>query len=704
MHKTNDGFHEITVAKNAGFCFGVARAARLIEAEIEKGITGERIFTLGKLIHNDTYNASLASRGVSVASVEDIERLCREASEGAEVKVFVRAHGIEKNVKALLERSAAENPYFSYIDCTCVFVDKIHKIIREHNDTERELWVLGSKDHPEVIGFCSQFDGKVCIFDSSEAMEKALKNGEISACCAKSPIVVAQTTQNLGEWEKIKQISLKLYTNPLIFDTICNVTENRQLEAIKLSKTNDFMVVIGSRGSSNSAKLYSICKAECKDTVMIENAEELSHYFPLSHKKVGIVAGASTPHNIIQEVERTMSKENFAELLETSFKTLNTGDVVTGYVTAVNDTELQLDIGAKVTGIIKAEKITDDPAQKLTEMFKIGDAVEAFVVRVSDVEGFATLDKKRVDNDKNWHKIVEAKESGAILEGKVTETVKNIGVIVVSDGTRVFVHASQTGTPKSSDLSEMIGKTVRFKVTEIENRKAKGSVSVVLREERRKAEAEFWANIEEGKQYTGKVKSLTSFGAFVDLGGVDGMVHTSELSWKRIKSPAEVVSVGDEITVTVKSFDAEKKRISLAYKTDAMNPWTIFTTNYAVGDIVTVKIVNMMPFGAFAEIVDGVDGLIHISQISLTKIAKPADVLEIGQMVDAKITAIDEEKKNVSLSVRVLLEEAKALAEAMPEDAETAEADVSEEAAEAVAEEAAEEAVETVAEETTDAE
>ena len=370
-----------------------------------------------------------------------------------------------------------------------------------------------------------------------------------------------------------------------------------------------------------------------------------------------------------------MSKENFAELLETSIKTLNTGDIVTGYVTAVNDTELQLDVGAKVTGIIKAEKITDDPSAKLTEMFKIGDAVEAFVVRVSDVDGFATLDKKRVDNDKNWFKVVAAKESGEILEGTVVETVKgNVGVIVNCDGTRVFVHATQTGTPKNTDLSTMIGQTVRLRLTEAENKKAKGSISAVLREERKKTEAEFWANIEEGKQYTGKVKSLTSFGAFVDLGGVDGMVHTSELSWKRIKSPAEVVSVGDEIVVTVKSFDPEKKKISLAYKTDAMNPWTIFTTNYAVGDIVTVKIVNMMPFGAFAEIVDGVDGLIHITQIAMTRIAKPADVLEIGQMVDVKIVAIDEEKKNVSLSIRELLEEAKALAEAMPEDAEAAEA------------------------------
>ena len=682
MHRIKSDETVVTVAKNAGFCFGVERAAKAIENEIALHVPGQRIFTLGKLIHNDTYNAYLHSCGVRIAEVEDIEKLAGEACGSAPVKVFVRAHGIKKDVMSLLETCANRNPHFSFVDCTCVFVDKIHKKVREHNDPDGLLLVLGSASHPEVIGFCSQFDGKICVFESLEELKKAIEEGQIPTDCAKSPIVVAQTTQNLGEWEKIKNFLLNLYTKPLIFDTICNVTENRQLEAAKLSRQNDFMVVIGSRGSSNSAKLYSICKSECADTVMVESAEELKAYFPLNHKKVGIVAGASTPRNIIQEVERTMSKENFAELLETSIKTLNTGDIVTGYVIAVNDSELQLDVGTKVTGIIKADKITDDPSAKLTEMFKIGDAVEAFVVRVSDVEGFATLDKKRVDNDRNWFNIVAAKENGEILEGTVIEAVKgNVGVIVSCDGTRVFVHATQTGTPKNTDLTTMIGQTVRLKLTEAENKKAKGSISLVLREERKKAEAEFWANIEEGKQYTGKVKSLTSFGAFVDLGGVDGMVHTSELSWKRIKSPAEVVSVGDEITVTVKSFDAEKKRISLAYKTDAMNPWTIFTTNYAVGDIVTVKIVNMMPFGAFAEIVDGVDGLIHISQIAMTKIAKPADVLEIGQTVDAKIVAIDEEKKNVSLSIRELLEEAKALAEAMPEDVEAVEA--VEEAAEA---------------------
>ncbi|MBQ8341855.1 MAG: S1 RNA-binding domain-containing protein, partial [Clostridia bacterium] len=344
------------------------------------------------------------------------------------------------------------------------------------------------------------------------------------------------------------------------------------------------------------------------------------------------------------------------------------------------DTELQLDLGTTVTGYIKAERATDDPSVKLADLFKVGDVVEAKVIRVSDVEGIAELDKRRVDSNKNWQKVVEAKEAGTILEATVSDVVKG-GLTVHVFGNRVFIPASQSGVPKDGDLAPLKGTDVKFKVIETKEpgNKAIGSIRVVLREERRAAEEAFWAEIEEGKTYTGAVKSMTSYGAFIDLGGVDGMVHTSELSWKRIKSPAEVLSVGDVVTVFVKSFDKEKKRISLGYKTEESNPWFIFTNQYQVGDVVPVKIVSMMPFGAFAEIIDGVDGLIHISQIAMTRIGKPADVLEIGQNVDAKIIEIDTEKQKVSLSIRALLEEVAAAEAAMPEE-------VAEEATEETAE------------------
>ena len=677
----------ITVAKNAGFCFGVARATQAVESEMKSHPIGERIFTLGRLIHNEDYNCRLAAGGVTVISVEDLERLAAEATSDAPVKVFVRAHGMTEETESLLAACAARNPAFSFVDCTCSFVKKIHRICSEHNEanetTRREtgkddrfLAVLGSADHPEVIGFLSRFKGKKVVFRNAAEAETFLTDGTVPADGSLTPVLVAQTTQNINEWEKTKKIYNFTFSRPYIYDTICSITDSRQTEAAELARKCDRVIVIGGRDSSNTAKLYAICKNICADTVWVERADELPEICP-PYQTVGIVAGASTPHDIIEEVRNKMSEtmnENFAELLEESLKTLNTGDTVTGIITSISAGEIQLDLGAKVTGVIKQEQISDDPSAKLSEMFKIGDEVEAFVIRVSDRDGFAELSKKRVDSDKNWLGIVAAYEAGENLEGKVVSVNKG-GVEAIVRDNRVFIPAAHTGIPREGDLSTLVGQTVTLRILEIGDRKrAKGSIRLVLRDQKRAQEKSFWDEIEEGKIYTGTVKSMTSYGAFVDLGGVDGMVHCSELSWKRIKSPAEVLAIGDEITVFVKSYDAEKKRISLGYKTEATNPWFIFTHQYAVGDTAPVKIVSLMPFGAFAEIVDGVDGLIHISQIADHKIGKPADVLEVGQVVDARIIDIDNENQKVSLSIRALLEEAKAAEEAAP--VETVEVEV----------------------------
>ncbi len=675
--------HEVIVAENAGFCFGVARATAAVEEEIAarargERAAGERIFTLGRLIHNEIYNSRLAAAGVTVIGDADIERLCDEATEEAPVRIFVRAHGMTAETEAHLARCAERNPAFSFVDCTCSYVKKIHRINAkesEQNRAAREatgkddrfLAVLGSADHPEVVGFLSRFEGETFVFGNAAEAEAAIADGRIPCREGVSPVLVAQTTQNLQEWEKTKKIYNLTFKRPYIYDTICSITDSRQTEAAALARKCDRIIVIGGRDSSNSAKLYSICKDICADTVWVERAEELDRRVPLACRRVGIVAGASTPRDIIEEVTNIMSEnqnENFAELLEDSLKTLNTGDTVTGIITSISAAEIQLDLGAKVTGVIKLEQITDDPSAKLNEMFKIGDEVEAFVIRVSDRDGFAELSKKRVDSDKNWLKIEAAYESQENLEGKVISVNKG-GVEALVYDNRVFIPAAHTGIPREGDLSTLVGQTVTLRILEIgEKKRAKGSIRLVLRDERRAREKAFWEEIEEGKIYTGTIKSMTSYGAFVDLGGVDGMVHCTELSWKRIKSPAEVVSIGDEITVYVKSYDAEKKRISLGYKTDATNPWYIFTHQYAVGDVASVKIVSLMPFGAFAEIVDGVDGLIHISHIADHKIGKPADCLEVGQVVDAKIIAIDEENQKVNLSIRALIEEA------MPAEAE----------------------------------
>ncbi len=673
---------EIIIAKHAGFCFGVKRATEKIEQQIGQG--KGRIYTLGHLIHNPSYLAHLEKNGVRSVEMDEVEDIAKAATAEKPATLFLRAHGVPRETEIRLKALCDKYPHFSYVDCTCPYVKKIHNIAAECSKDDHIFVLMGDASHPEVVGIMSYFDGEKYVFGSPEQLESSLCQIDIDNLHKKTPVFVAQTTYNLSEWIKSQKIIEKLYTKSIIFDTICNVTEKRQTEAQALSKMCDAMIVIGGKESSNTAKLASICRQYCENTCMIESASEVSAFLPNTHKKVGIVAGASTPSDIIEEVFKNMSEENFAQMLDESFKTLNTGDTVIGIVTKVTDADLQLDLGTKVTGMIKAEQITDDSSVKLTQMFKVGDEVEAFVIRVSDVEGVAELSKKRVDSDKNWVKIVQASENQEILEGKVTEAVKG-GVVVVVDSVRIFVPASQTGVPKEGDLNALVGTVVKLKVIEIKpfGKKAIGSIRAVLREERRAKEAAFWAEIEEGKKYTGTVKSMTSYGAFVDLGaGVDGMVHTSELSWKHIKSPADVLAVGDEITVFVKSFDAEKKRISLGYKTDDTNPWLLFRNTYNTGDVVSVKIVNMMPFGAFAEIMDGVDGLIHISQIAQTRIGKPADVLELGQEVDAKIIEIDDENKKVSLSIRVLLDEAQAEAEAMPEEAAEAEETAAEEAAE----------------------
>jgi ribosomal protein S1 len=444
-------------------------------------------------------------------------------------------------------------------------------------------------------------------------------------------------------------------------------TQKRQTEAAELSARVDVMVVVGDRRSANTRHLTEICRENCGKVLQIESADELSPEFFSGCHVAGLTAGASTPASIIMEVLTTMTEENinttvpetsesFEEMLEKSFKTLNTGDKVTGIVTAIGTTEIQVDVGCKQAGYIPVSELSSDPDVKPEDVVKVGDEIEAYVVRVNDVEGYATLSKKRLDAVKLWEDIETAVEDKTVLEGTVTEVNKG-GIVVSVKGVRVFVPASQSGMPKDSDLGQMVKQKVKLRVTEVNRarRRVVGSIKSVLNEERQAAQAAIWAGIEVGKHYDGVVKSMTSYGVFVDIGGVDGMVHISELSWSRIKNPAEVVSIGDHLDVYVISFDPEKHKISLGVKDRTQNPWDVFMNTYKVGDVANVRIVKLMTFGAFAEVVPGVDGLIHISQIADRRIDKPSDVLSEGQMVDAKITAIDEEKKKISLSIRALL-------------------------------------------------
>ncbi|MBQ7324371.1 MAG: bifunctional 4-hydroxy-3-methylbut-2-enyl diphosphate reductase/30S ribosomal protein S1 [Clostridia bacterium] len=639
----------IKIAKTAGFCFGVRRAVETVEQLVADKEPARRIYTLGKLIHNPHVIAKLEAAGVGVLSEETLFDTVLTADKTSPVTVVIRAHGTLRPVMEKLTALAAENPYLSVVDCTCPFVKKIHTIVDEKTTPEHTLIVSGDPKHPEVCGIVSYAKGEIAVIPSVE-------EADLCKFTNKNCLLVAQTTQKLAEWNKCKLFFKNHCTNADFFDTICIATENRQSEADTLSKEVDLMVVIGGRESSNTRALYTVARRNLANTVLIEDASELDPALIRAAHKIGITAGASTPSDIIEEVYTTMSEiiesmENFETLLEGSLKTLNTGDIVKGVITSISSTEVHVDLSANVTGIIPAEELAGSE-------FKVGDEIEAFVVRVSDIEGVAGLSRKRIERIGDWKKVVEAAETGAVLEGKVTEVIKG-GVMLAVGAVKVFVPASQTGVPKDGDMKVLVGTTQKCTIMEISEgrNRAVASIKSVLRKERKEAIAKFWETLEVGQVFTGTVKSLTSYGAFVDLGGVDGMVHITELSWSRLKNPAEVVSVGDTLTVFVKGFDAEKKRISLGYKTDATNPWNIFMNTYSVGDVASVKIVNLTPFGAFAEIVPEVDGLIHISQLAEKRVGAPSDVVSVGDVVDAKIIGIDEEKQKVSLSIRALTED-----------------------------------------------
>ena len=637
----------VEVAKTAGFCPGVKRAVDMVEAAARSGVP---TVTYGPIIHNHHVVERFAGMGV-----HEISHFS-EATPGTQV--IIRSHGVSRAVYEGLEARGAVIQ-----DATCPYVKRIHNIVSEAEEQGRTPIIIGIPTHPEVeaiAGWCQDPH----VFENAEALEKWLLEDDTRQHMPL--IMVSQTTSTEKLWKNCVETIKKLCTNCEIFDTICSATEKRQSEAARLAQRCESMIVIGDRNSSNTKRLREICSEVCKHTCLIDSGADLSAADYIGKSSVGITAGASTPQWIIKEVYNIMSdeiktevtEESFDQLLEQYDKSLNTGDKVTGIVTGITPTEIAVDLGTKHAGYIPYSEVSDDPSVKPEEAFQVGQEIEVYVIRVNDAEGTVALSKKKLDAQKNWDEIEQACEDKTVVEGYITEQNKG-GIVANVKGIRVFIPASQTGVPKNGDMGALVKTTVKLKITEVNRQRKRvvGSIRAVTAEARKAAAEKIWAEIEVGKKYQGVVKSLTSYGAFVDIGGVDGMVHVSELSWSRIKSPADVVAVGDEIEVYVISFDPEKRKISLGYKTDETNPWTIFTTNYHVGDVCEVKIVKLMTFGAFAEIIPGIDGLIHISQIADRRIGKPEDVLSEGQTVDVKIIDIDTEKKRISLSIRALLEE-----------------------------------------------
>lgn len=672
----------VKLAKTAGFCYGVKRAVDEVYAAVEKG---DKICTLGKLIHNEQVVEDLESKGVySYDRISDVPENTR---------VIIRTHGVPKSVYNELD--SLNKPY---TDLTCPFVEKIHKIVSEHYEKGEKIIIVGDEKHPEVIGINGWCNNEAFVlYDTEKDIPTEYAN---NPCC-----VVAQTTINKKKFVQIVHFIKKTCKDVQFFDTICNATTKRQEEAAQLAAESDVMLVVGGMESSNTAKLFEISKNLCPMTFHIQTHEDIPQKIN-KNRKIGITAGASTPGCIIEEVVRAMEEnqkmeENFAELFEQyGSRTLNNGDIVEGVVVEVRNNEVIVDLGGfKYNGQLSLDQLTDDPTAKTSDLVKPGDDIKVYVIGVNDGEGKVVLSRKKIVQQESWNKVKEAYENGEVLDAKIIKAVKG-GVIAHALDTQVFVPARQASERFVQDLQTLVGTEVQLKLTEVDDRRKRvvGSVRVLLDAARKEKEEAFWSSAEVGKTYSGTVKSLTSFGAFVDLGGVDGLVHISELSWSRIKHPSEVVAVGDVVEVYIKDLKAENKKISLGYKRTEDNPWEIAKSKYNIGDIVSVKIVRMLNFGAFAELMPSVDGLIHVSQIAENRIEKPEDVLQIGQVVDAQITDINWETKKISLSIRALLEALRPVEEAVPMPEEEKDPDAPVYSTEATEEEKAEAIAELVEE------
>ncbi len=681
---------QIKLAKTAGFCFGVDRAVNLVYDLVEKG---EKVCTLGPIIHNQQLVDDLKAKGVdTIESPSD----CREG-----YKIVIRTHGVEKEVIEDIEERQ-----IPFVNATCPFVLKIHSIVKKQ-PPEAVTLIAGDENHPEVKGFRSFCTGKSYVFKNENELLSILKNEEFDVDL--TMICVCQTTFSLEEWKKCEKIIKKVCTNCEIFDTICNATSDRQTEAASLSKECDAMIVIGGRHSSNTCKLRDVC-SENAPTFLIETAAELSLLDLSPYKVVGVTAGASTPSVIIKEVLKTMSEEikekeveaaevaaetaetadtadkaaveasadgeTFAEMLEQSFSDDDTSKIVKGTVVNITPSEVFVDvIGRKQTGVIAYDDLSSEPFDKCEDVVSVGDVLDLMILKTDDQEGVLKLSKKKTDEYRGWDDIVAAKENDDVLEGIITRVVRG-GVIATVKGTGVFIPASLTGIPRNQELDILKGTTARFKIIDINpaRRRATGSIKVVVNEERKAAREEAWAKLEEGMKLSGTVKSLTNYGAFVDIGGIDGMIHISELSWTRIKHPSEIVNVGDQVEVYVKALDAETHKISLGFKKIEDNPWEILKRDYPVGSQLEATIVGITAFGAFATVVPGIEGLIHISQISWERVKTPGDVLKVGDVVNVLITDIDFDKKRVSLSIKQLLEKPEEPIAALQDDAPAEEA------------------------------
>ncbi|MBS4536256.1 bifunctional 4-hydroxy-3-methylbut-2-enyl diphosphate reductase/30S ribosomal protein S1 [Clostridium sp. D2Q-14] len=623
----------VILADNSGFCFGVERAINKSLITIK---SKEDVYSLGPLIHNKQVIESLSKQGLT--TIENIDEL----NSGI---LIIRSHGVPINIYNDLKSKSID-----YVDLTCPFVRNIQKIAKEHYDKGYKIIIIGNPKHPEVIGINGWCNYEADIINSKDDIEDTKKYDKIC--------IVVQTTMNERKFEVLSKLISKNANEVLKFNTICNATKSRQKSCKEVASKVDAMIVIGGYHSSNTQKLVSISKDICKNTYHIETIDDINLKELKKYSLIGITAGASTPDWIIKEVVNHVSNidnemNKMMEEIEKTLVDVKKGDIIEGIVISTNKDEVMVNIGYKSDGIIKKSELSNDPNINPEDFMNENDNIEVYVLKLDDGEGNVLLSKKKVDNIKGWEKLESIYNENSLIKGKVVEIVRG-GIIVLVNNIRGFVPASHISINYVENLNKYLGKEFLLKIIEFNRDKKKLVLSrkeVELLEIDKEKEI-LWNNLEKGMKIEGEVKRLTDFGAFVDIGGVDGLVHISELSWGRVNNPSEILNVGDKVDVIVLDFDKEKERISLGYKQTKEHPWDNVENQYSVGDIVEGNVVKLVDFGAFIELKPGLDGLVHISEISHKHIAKPSEELSKGDKVKVKVLDIDSENKRLSLSIK----------------------------------------------------
>ena len=625
---------EVILAKTAGFCFGVKRAVDTVYEQAGK----QHVYTYGPIIHNEQVVSDLKKRGVRVLHSKG------ELEELKEGTVIIRSHGVPKEIYDIITSKGLE-----LVDATCPFVRKIHRIVQKAGKEGKQIIITGSAEHPEVEGIRGWCSGKVTIISEASQMDEI--DWKQPAC------LVSQTTFNYKKFQDIVEIIEKKGYDIEVCNTICNATEERQLEARSIAKNVDAMIVIGDRHSSNSQKLFEISSKECPSTFFIQTLEELDLRLFESTGKVGITAGASTPQKIIKEVHASMTEKSFEQLLEESLVTIHNGEVVEGTVIDVKPDEIILNIGYKADGILTRNEYSNDSANlDLTTVAKVGDTMETKVLKVNDGEGQVLLTYKRLAAEKGNKRLEEAYENKEVLKAPVAQVLDG-GLSVLIDEARVFIPASLVSDSYERDLKKYEGQEIEFVISEFNPRKRRviGDRKQLLVAAKKEKQKELFERIEVGMKIDGVVKNVTDFGAFIDLGGADGLLHISEMSWGRVENPKKVFHIGDKVTVLIKDIQGEKIALSLKFPEE--NPWLTAEEKYKVGNNVTGRVARMTDFGAFIELESGIDALLHVSQIAREHIEKPSDVLNIGQEITAKVVDFKKDEKKISLSMKALLNE-----------------------------------------------